>query len=270
MILRERVLGFRICTPCTLNCQLCSTCTPEYKKNRKPYYVSVEEYQRECREVFQIYDHVGCVAVSGGEPLLHPQLPELTAYTLKEFSSRFDCFRITTNGTLVPKDTFWDVVCSFSRGKVEFVIDDYGTVSNNIANLVDKLKKYDIPYRIDRYDGDEQYCGGWVDFGPLNERRNYSAEYVKDLVQNCHFAQWKCLDILKGKLFLCPRASIGYDLGYFDLEAGTYIDLFDSSKTLEEKQKIASELGTYPINACQYCNGFDPVISKRYPGGVQI
>ncbi len=270
MILREKVLGFRICTPCTLNCQYCSTSTPQYRKDGKPYFVSLDMFQRECQGAFKIYDFVECVTLSGGEPLLHKDIADITAYTLKTFSSQFNRFRITTNGTMLPSAALLDAIHTYSDGKVEFTIDDYGPVSDKVKKLAQILRENHIPFRIDQYTGENQYCGGWVDFGPLNEFRGYSEEKVHEIVQHCHFGQWKCLDIMKGKLFLCPRASIGFNLGYFSLPDDEYIDLLDSSQSLAKKREIAAAFGTKAVHACQYCNGFDPEKSKRVPGGVQM
>ena len=41
-------------------------------------------------------------------------------------------------------------------------------------------------------------------------------------------------------------------------------------KALDEKKAIAMEFGKHPLWACQYCNGFDPEHSERFPAGEQL
>lgn len=270
MLLTEKTVGIRICTSCTLNCELCAAHVPVYKERGVHYFVSPESYRRELRELFKVYQRIGIVSITGGEPLLHRQLAKLVSITLSEHSAQFDQVRITTNGTLLPGEELLQAIHDYANGNVSFVIDDYGEVSTRVRQIEELLEANHIPYKTNCYCGKEQHCGGWVDLGSLEQRRPYSSEEAQLLLSRCHFGQWKCLDCFEGKLYLCSHASCGHYFHFFETAPGEYIDLFDDSQPLEEKQKTAAEFGKKVISACYHCNGFDTERSPRFPAGVQI
>lgn len=270
MLLTEKTVGMHICTSCTLNCELCATNVPLYKQKGACHFISFEDYQRELQELFRVYHHVERVSITGGEPLLHKDLAKMAAYTFLNYSAQFDHLRIITNGTLLPGEELLQTIHTYANDNILFVLDDYGKISNRMPELKELLEKNHIPYCINTYHGEEQHCGGWVDLGPLDRRRSLSEEETQELVSRCHFGQWKCLDCLNGKLYLCPPAGTGDYFHFFELKPDEYIDLFDDSQSLEEKQRIASGFGKKAITACFYCNGFDPERSQRFPAGVQV
>ena len=270
MFLKEKSLSFRILSPCTLDCKLCVTGSPLYKRKGCHYYTSLEDYQCELDVAFQIYDYIECVNMTGGEPMLHKQLPEIIAYTLQKYSAKFQRFRLTTNGTILPSQSLIDAVRINAKDNFEVLIDDYGVLSEErIAETAEKFEKAGIHCLVRNYRDSNQHCGGWVDFGPFDTYRNYSDEKLQEIISTCHDANWKSLVASKGKLFLCSRASSGYDLQFFDLKPGEYIDLFDTTQPLADKREIAAALGSKAINACKYCNGFDVEHSRRFPAGEQ-
>lgn len=269
MLLTERSVGIRICTSCTLNCKLCAAHVPLYKERRVHYFISPESYRRELQELFKIYHRIGTVSITGGEPLLHRQLAELVQYTLTEHSDQFDQVRITTNGTLLPSEELLRTVCDYANGNVLFVVDDYGEISTQVHQVEELLEVNHIPYKTNCYHGKNQLGGGWVDLGSLEQLRPYSDEEAQSVLLRCHFGQWKCMDCFEGKLYLCAHASCGHYFRLFETAPNEYIDLFDDSQSLEEKQKIAAGFGKKPISACYHCNGFDIERSPRFPGGIQ-
>lgn len=270
MSLTEKTIGFHICTPCTLNCRLCATNTPLYKREKVNYWLSPDTFRRELQALFKIYDHIGSLSITGGEPLLHRHLDELVKYALCNYFLQFDCLRIITNGTLLPSETLLLVILENSNDNVLFVIDDYGELSPKTNELVQIFEENHIPYKVNCYHGENQHCGGWVDLGPIHQFRGYSESEVQDIFHSCHLGNWKCMDCFEGKLYLCALECCGAHFHYFELKSDEYIDLFDESATWEEKKKIAAVLGSKPVTACYYCNGFDPENSPRFPAGEQM
>ena len=271
MILKERSVGIHICTPCTLNCRRCSAHVDLYKEKGVRYFISLDSYRRELVKLFQIYDYIGTVSITGGEPLLRTQLTEQVEYTLENHATQFDYVRITTNGTLLPDQRLLEMIQKHPLGnKCEFVIDDYGEVSHQVDELSKILDENHIKYRINCYHGEKQHCNGWVDLGAIDEFRNYTEEQAQNMIHHCHYANWKCMDCLEGKLYLCAVASCGDYFHYFTLGPDEYIDLFDESQSLDKMKEIAASFGKKPIQACQYCNGFDVEKSPRFPAGEQI
>lgn len=269
MILRERQVALQILTPCTLKCRLCADYSPLYMERKEYYYVTFDNYCREISEVFKIYDYIEEITITGGEPLLHKELAKIVSFTLENFSNQFKVCRIFSNGTILPNDKLLKVISEYSSNNFEWVMDHYGTISQKAEETVSLLEENHIPYRVNRYYGEEQHCGGWINYGSLAMYRNYSTNVVQNLFNHCHSAAWKNLLVFKGKLFLCTQAAFGFDMGFFSLAPSEYIDLFSEEKTLEEKREIAAGLGHTVITACQYCNGFDAENSKRYPAGEQ-
>lgn len=266
----ERQLAISILTPCTLNCRLCTALTPLYNEKKRHYTASFEELEKEIAALFQVYDFINDVTITGGEPLLHRGLPEITSLLLRKYRDRFQMLRIFSNGTVVPGQELLKVLEEDAGEQFEFVIDHYGDVSPKVEETVSLLEGRRIPCRVNHYHGEDQHCGGWVDCGPIDRYRNYAPQEVEDLVHRCHYATWKCLLLFKGKVHLCSLAACGEDLGYFRLKPGEYVDLLDPSASLDQKRETAAHLGDRAVTACQYCDGFDVERSTRYPAGEQI
>lgn len=270
MLVKEKQLSIQILTPCTLNCRLCADFTPLYRERGEHYFDSVENFQREIDALFQVYDYIEDLTITGGEPLMHKQLPEMLSITLRNYASHFKCCRIFSNGTILPSKELLNVIKNETHDNFEFVIDHYGEVSKKADETARILTDNQINCRINRYFGEDQYCGGWVDYGSPSIFRNYSRSKVEEIVKHCHNATWKCLILFKGKVYLCVQAAFGSDMGFFQLAPDEYIDLFDDCQPLEEKRNVASLLGKKATTACQYCNSFDIERSQRFPAGEQI
>lgn len=269
MRLVEKQMAISILTPCTLNCRLCTALTPLYNKKGTHYIASLENIRNEVSALFKIYDYIEDLTITGGEPLLHKELPEIMAYILNNFSSQFKTIRIFSNGTILPQMSLLKVLQENVNNNFEFVIDHYGEASKEVDRIIELLDSYNIAYHINQYYGDNQHCGGWVDCGPIDKFRNYSDQKVQEIVSRCHYATWKCLLLFKGKVHLCSLAACGADMGFFALKPEEYVDLFASELSLQQKKDIALKLGHTAITACQYCNGFDVERSQRYPAGEQ-
>lgn len=269
MKLTEKLIGVIACTACTLNCRLCSLCIPAFREKKIAQFYDLDHYKRDMLEVFNIYDHVGTISLTGGDPLLHKRLADMVAFTLRELPAKFDQLRITTNGTMLPDEELLRVIHSYAKDNMLFIVDDYGEQSKKLSSIVEILERNQISYQVKHYSGENQHYGGWVDFGALDQYRGYSSEEVEHIAARCHFAQWKTLTVFDGKLFPCIRATCGEALGYFSFPEDEYIDLTNMTQTLEEKIKIASSFGRKAYLACQYCNGFDPETASRFSAAEQ-
>ena len=86
--LKEKQLAFHITTACTLNCKQCVSLVPHFKGKGIVGHISLEQIRQEIAAVFQIYDHIEDVTISGGEPLLHPNLSEIVSYCMS-FEKQF-------------------------------------------------------------------------------------------------------------------------------------------------------------------------------------
>lgn len=124
-MLREKQLAFHITTKCTLNCKLCVSMIPEFKIRGKAKHVPFEQVAAEIHAVFAIYDYIEDITLSGGEPLLHPDLVKIID-TCMEYRQKFAHARIFTNGTCLPSDALLCRLKQFSpsRGYSETQLND--------------------------------------------------------------------------------------------------------------------------------------------------
>jgi len=268
-MLTEKQLGIQILTPCTLNCKLCADYTPLYKKMKRHYTATFEQVAREVAATFQIYDYIEDVTVTGGEPMLHEQLYEICEDVLK-YQNQFSKLRIFTNGTLMPDQRIVDLIKA-SNGKLQIVVDHYGDeLSVRTWDIKKLLADNGIELRINMYCGEEPYCGGWIDLGDISEYRGYTKAWLKQMVTDCHNANYKNLLVFKGQLHRCSNSSFGSDLGFFSAKDNEFVDLFDTSLTLEQKKDKASKLASEPMTSCKYCSGFSINYSARFHPAEQL
>ena len=246
-------------TICTLRCKKCITQTP-YHQHGQNYPISnlIIEIQR----FFEIYDEVDHFDFEGGETLLHPNMLELIQEALK-YKNHYKTLNILTNGTILPTQEILDTC---KDQPIFFIIDNYGELSRHKEELMALLNKNGIKYRIDTYHGDDQYYGGWVDFGDFSFK-NYSEDQVKQVFEKCRSGNCGAPYIKNGKMFLCPvQASLKEDISLIE---GEFVDLVNEKLTIDEKIASASKFGEQPIQSCRYCLGFD-VNSERIPAAVQL
>jgi hypothetical protein len=244
---------------------------PRFRAARLAEHVPLADICREIDAVFGIYDKIDDVTISGGEPLLHPQLYEISEYFL-QYAEQFENCRIFTNGTIVPSGEVIELLKNGNGGgKLKLVIDNYGEGLSRKANEIVRLADgYNVDVRVNKYFGEQQHSGGWIDNGAVDELRGYSEEEARILFGSCHCAQYKCLAVFGGKLGNCCWSTVGRSLGYFGGgETSEDIDLFDAAP-LAAKKAAAAAFGKAPLNACKYCNGFIVENSPRFPAAEQV
>jgi hypothetical protein len=259
-------LAFIITNYCNLNCRLCSSGIP-YLKER--FNISLEEFERTTRAAFDIVDYTNSLEITGGEPLLHKDLPKMIEFYNTELIGRFNQWLIVTNGLLTPSD---DLLAAFEKYKANgFIhISDYGQNLKKTAEFENRMKEIGITYRLAKYYGDDQYQGGWIDPGEV-VKFNRSEDELKEVYKNCGIVKnGGCYRIYKGKLHYCTRSSRCYDEGV-DLPAD-YVDLTDNSTAAERLQKLEKIIAAPYLLCCDYCKGELGTNdkSKRYKAGEQI
>ena len=254
-----------ITSRCTLNCKLCSNYIP-YLPN--PFHTPKETAFREMREFFRIWDYADRIEFIGGEPLFHPEFFDILKESLR-YEGQFGKIRITTNGTIVPSEDIFSLIRGSDK-RIEFLLDDYGTLSKNLTQIIEKCAKYDIPYRVDTYHGDSQYANGWIYFGDCTTLRGYTEAEWKDVFRRCVVPTEHFVMVNNGKAFFCDYAMAMHQMNVALPEEGGYIDLFDDGIALEEKRERAKKIWQGPFSTCKYCTGFDVKNAKRYPAAEQL
>lgn len=221
-------------TKCSLQCRDCANLIQYYEK---PYDVPKENIKKEIHKLVQYFDEIDKVVLLGGEPFVYADISEIIDYiaTIEKVRE----IHIFTNGTIVPKEA---CIPSLQNEKVKIIISDYGKISRR----KEELKAFCIEHKINFHLKDEDLVWGYV--GDMNPRNRS----VKQLQQQFVKCKNQCRSILNGKLYYCPRAAHGHDLGYVQTNSCEYVDLLDGK--ISKKKLLDVLYSRHFFSACDYCN----------------
>lgn len=231
--------------------------------------MTVPEFADTLSAVFEIVDHVGKLQVTGGEPLLHKDLPRMLAECFK-FGDRFEKLWLFTNCSVAMSEELLDILRLY-RQKVVVHCSDYGVRPGVAREIASMLNENDIEYKYLKYYGDEQYFDGWVDQGDFI-RHCRTGEELKHVFASCaHVKRGGSWYIRGGQMHWCGRSIRGSEVGKIPLNDEDYLDIFHSSVD-ERREKLRTLLRTEYITACDYCNGLYGTAdaAQRRPAGEQI
>ena len=100
------VVYLEITTVCTLACKLCIAKIPYYTSHE---HVELKYVKKDIEKLFEVYDYVENLDISGGEPLLYPNL-ELVLEEALKYKDKWGRVRIITNGTVIPSEAVINVM----------------------------------------------------------------------------------------------------------------------------------------------------------------
>lgn len=256
---------------CNLKCDKCSAYIPDLARMSLPHIkYTLEEMKTSFSVYFGMVEYVRMISLSGGEPLLFSELPDLVKF-LSEFDNRFEKLEIFTNGTIVPSERLL-TVCK-ANPKISFLIDHYGPeVSTRVDEIEKVLQENNISYKTRIYYGENAHCGGWHDYGIT------SGERVTEEIAKLRYT--KCFAGINGnmlctifgtRLFLCPCSEVGRRIGAIPLEDTLYMELASPS-SIEEKIDQLRQMNQAQLNpACAYCRGIGVYENEpRYTPGKQL
>lgn len=228
---------------CNLKCKDCTHYSPLAEEE----YLDVAEYERDCARLSELFaSEVKYIRLLGGEPLLHPRLPEIMRITREAF--QVGKIRLVTNGVLLPSmdENFWKA-CR-----------DY--------RITLSPTEYPINFDYDMWRKHAQARG--VLYDPVFEnsdnksnikmmRRQLIDPTGSHIVEyNYYHCPWanNCLQLRHGRLYTCHMAAYAYHLKkQFNLD----IHLSERNGVDIYQVKDAYELMTKvnrPVPFCQYCN----------------
>jgi len=141
--------AFCITNRCTLNCKLCIAYIP-YLKNKRD--ITPDESQKILKNYFSIVDSVNVFTISGGEPLLHRELPELlkAVYRYKpQIKSSID---FVSNATMPISEKVLELFCKH-REYTRVVISNYGELSRKLNDIIAVLNENGINFIVHKYSG---------------------------------------------------------------------------------------------------------------------
>lgn len=249
---------------CNLKCKLCLVYAPYY---RHPRDYTLEELSTSVDGYFGIIDFCGTINIQGGEPLLHPQLPEILLKVL-QYRNKIGKILLTTNGTLVPSEELLHVLSQY-REMIQVNISDYGPqLSKRVPEVIALLEREKIPYHIICYHGDHIHYGGWLDF------TDHSLKYEKeeDLIENarnCGYRKGGNIAIRGSELYFCYRVARRIELGIIKKDYDSCLDMSDPCSLEEKRAHLLHMLSAPYTPACAYCVGKIET-AKHYPPAEQL
>jgi hypothetical protein len=219
--------------------------------------------------VFEVVDSVDKLQITGGEPLIHADLPTILEECFR-YTGQFGKLWLFTNCATRMKPELLAVLSKY-RNSVIVHCSDYGVKPDIAHELIDMLSANGIDHKYLKYYGDNQYSDGWVDQGDFLKHGRSKSE-LRDVFLKCtHVARGGSWYVRGGQMHWCGRSIRGTELGKTPLRSKDYLDIF--SGTIEErKTRLKALMKTDHILACDYCNGHYGTsdTSKRHPAGEQL
>ena len=232
-------LGFEVsvCDHCNLNCVCCEHFSPIADET----YLDVDQYEKDCERLATLTGgEIAWLHLMGGEPLLHPRLPEILAISRKYF--RVGYIELVSNGILLLKqnDSFWDAC---RKNNITVAVTQYPIKLNHKAIEI-KAAEAGVQFRY--------YFIGHKTMHkkPLDINGKQS---IKENLKLCHMFN-TCVQLIDGKLYTCIEiAYIKYFNKYFNqnltVDKNDIINIY----TVKTKEELFERLAK-PVSFCKYCN----------------
>lgn len=252
-----------LCTiVCNLNCKNCLNYTP-YIKNAKHFPIS--ELKTSIDTYFNNIDKVGLFQISGGEPLLYPNLKELLEYILSNYREKIYIINLVTNGTIVPSNDFIEFC---KKNNVFIYLDDYTDAVPRIKEtfeavsnkLIESKIKY-IPLKADKF---------MITFPPLRRNLKMSESELKRKYLKCRIGVQNLRD---GKLCSCTYHAFAENAELINTMDDSWFDMNQMSNNILDKKKLIEfRIGFTTkgyVGWCKYCNGHLAINKLSGPAGEQ-
>ncbi len=223
---------------CSLKCRDCANLMQYYTEPKD------EKYDVICQsldKVFSAVDGVNTIKVLGGEPLMNTRLCDYLS-KIAEYSEP-TVIQLVTNGTIPFSDRLCQVLKTDSRFMVS--LSDYGEISKNRDNIIQKLEKYQICYAL------ANKAMAWKRAGEIGPKE-YADVQLRNKFRDCVFHRF--MSLKSGKLYICPFESSADALNAIPQVCIDAIDVLH----LDEKQ-ICQQIEKWQdatcFEACKYCSG---------------
>ena len=228
---------------CNLNCTGCTHFSPIAKTN----YLDVKEWKNDCKRMYELYgDDVLEVRLLGGEPLLHPNLPEIMNVT-RDFFKNAQII-ILTNGIMLKRmsTSFWD---SVKRNSVKIMTTRY-PININYDSIKQFVEDKNIEYGEWEMESDNNGDKVLENYHLDIEGKQNGLESLRKCIR-ANF----CLTLKHGKLYTCTIAAHMhhmkefFSLEHMNIEEKNGISIYEAKDKYEISEFLVNE-----IPACRYCD----------------
>jgi len=227
---------------CTLACSHCNMFMPHFVS---PNHRDFEIIKSDIDLFFNKVDYVSVFHLVGGEPFLYPHIEDIIRYIVSNYTLKIDKLIITTNGTILPKQSTLDLLKS---SDVILSVSDYTDKLENIKIKVLKVIETLKSQNINHYVRNEIE---WYDFGDLRVKKNLPTDKLIKHFDSCT-APFRGLN--DGKFYYCHLNTSAVLTKLFPLNENDYVDI----TTISKEQLIKFDLGYTDlgyITFCDNCNG---------------
>jgi len=233
---------------CNLRCKACLNFT-NYIKNFT--FRSIDKLKAEIDLYFKYIDYTGLFFISGGEPFLYPDLPELISYINENYRGKMYEFGIVTNGTIKPSHALLDTL---KNAKIRITFDDYrdsipdkeNNITSNLQILNELDKGEDLIVR--KYDE-------WISLFP-HPVGCWDEDKLIERYDKCH-CPWQ--EYRDGGFYSCNYAAFAYNAekGVPDMENEFYS--LKNYTPQKKKELVEFRLGYTEkgyVEFCKKCAGY--------------
>jgi MoaA/NifB/PqqE/SkfB family radical SAM enzyme len=149
--LNSMVMGVYAVQHCNLNCKSCTAFSPIADES----FLNIESYKKDMAKLAELTgSSLSCFYVTGGEPLLHPQITEIFSIARKCFPQTEISFM--TNGLLLNKmpESFWenlkqnDVTIGLSRYPIQIDVDEIRAKAESYCLRFDYVGGSNAPVKL--------------------------------------------------------------------------------------------------------------------------
>lgn len=233
----EMSIAFHIIDHCNLNCQMCNKYSPIAEKNIIDHRKIAQDAER-LAELTK--GKLKRVILTGGEPLLHPELKQIIEIVHYFFPS-ID-IQLQTNGLLLKnKDKAFFEFCK--KNRTLLWITKY-PINYDYDNLFEKIKKEGCCMELAVVENEKT---SW--HFPLDIQGNQDKMWM--------FFCWmhgECINCIEGKIYPCGlmHASRLFEKKFechFERKDSDFIDIYK----VQNFQEISSFIASYQ-SFCRYCN----------------
>jgi len=248
--------GYILGQRCTLRCKECCELVPHYQHGEQ---VPKDIVLADCRKLAAASRFTTYIELVGGEPFLHPELPEILQGLLQ--IENLGVVKIFTNGTVVPGERLLEVL---KDERIVLVWSNYthavqGKLYENIMKTREALEKAGVRYIF-------SHAETWLDFAADFELTNKSEEQLQRDFQDCRLAE--SMRLYRGTLYRCPHHYAGIHTGKVKSIEKELLVL-DDYATPEELSKGLYEFRSIPYaEVCKRCKL--PYDANEVPAAVQL
>ena len=236
-----------------MNCKYCLNYQP-YIKNKTHF--DYDELIRDVDTFFNTFDRVEYFSLTGGEPLLYKQLPDLLKHIVSNYRQKVEHLWFATNGSIVPSDELCQVI---KETGTEIIIDNYTPFTPELKETyektIQKCKDFELKYN------EGEIPAFFKTFPPAKDYTKMSEKELTEKFDDCKNS-YSGFGLKDGKLYACCYMQFADTAGLVQAKEQDYFVL-DNSNKKELIEFVAGYTKMGYGEFCKYCNCF----FGKYDGG---